>query len=87
MAVGVGSASEPACVFERAEGAVDLAGFLVAANRSRASVRLIPSWRSLASVQMSSAVGSPRLSPNIQALLAWAQNPYLQGMDRQLSSP
>ena len=33
VAVGVGSASEPACVFERAEGAVDLAGFLVAAER------------------------------------------------------
>jgi len=33
VAVGVGSASEPACVFERAEGAVDLAAFLVAAEQ------------------------------------------------------
>ena len=53
-------------VDERGEGAIDLAGFLVAAERSRISVRLIPLARSLASAQMSLAVGSPRLSPNTQ---------------------
>jgi hypothetical protein len=35
-------------------------------------VRPIPSGRSLGRVQMSSAVGSPRLSPKMQELLAWA---------------
>jgi hypothetical protein len=38
--------------------------FLLRLKRSRTSVRLIPLLRSLASAQMSSAVGSPRLSPN-----------------------
>ena len=57
VAVGVASAREPACVFDRADGAIDLAGFPVATDRLQASVRLIPSWRSLASVQIRPRLG------------------------------
>jgi len=46
--------------------------FLLRLKRSRTSVRVIPSPRSLASAQISSAVGSPRVSPNTQRVLLWA---------------
>ena len=43
--------------------------FLLRLNISETSVRVTPAGRSLAAVQISSAVGSPRESPNTQ----WAE--------------
>jgi len=67
-AVVAGLALEAAGVDHRGERTVDLAGFLLRLKRSRTSVRLMPWRRSLARAQMSSAVGSPRLSPKTQSV-------------------
>ena len=59
-------APQPPGLLEDRQRPLDLAAFLLRLKRSETSVRVTPAGRSLAADQISSAVGSPRLSPKTQ---------------------